>query len=277
MKRMAALLRPVRGGLFAFSVSLALLGGGAKMCFAEELPVDAALVLAVDVSSSMQPAELALQRQGYAAAFRSRDVVDAIRDGAYGRVAVTYVEWGSSNAHRVVLPWTLIDGAATAAMVADRLEATRIATMFRTSISGAIRVGMRSLDDMRFNASRRIIDISGDGPNNEGGPVEFARDTAVRAGITVNGLPIMVKPILPVGGQKLPPLDAYYADCVAGGERAFVLPVTNWQQFPPAVRRKLVMEVSGRDPAIRYAAANGSPDMLLPGKGADCEIGEEFP
>ncbi len=244
---------------------------------AADTTVDAELVLAVDVSSSMQPGELALQRQGYAAAFRSKDVIDAILFGGYGRIAVTYVEWGSSNAHRVVVPWTLVDSAESAYAVAGRLDAAKLVTMFRTSISGAIRDGMRAFADNRYHGLRRIIDVSGDGPNNEGGPVTFARDTAVRSGVTINGLPLMVRGAAGSGEEELPSLDRYYADCVVGGASAFVLPVTSWRQFPQAVRRKLVLEMSGRDPAVRMAAARREPDVLLPGSGADCQIGEKFP
>ncbi len=271
---------PARIGpaVLAFALAFACIAGLPRRGLAGEADkVDVELVLAVDVSSSMQPSELALQRRGYSAAFRSKEVIDAIRYGGYGRIAVTYVEWGSSNVHRVVVPWTLVDGAAAAHAVADKLDGAKIATMFRTSISGAIRDGLRAFGENRYHGLRRIIDISGDGPNNEGGPVTLARDTAVRDGVTVNGLPLMVRQILPVGGEDLPPLDDYYADCVIGGPRAFVLPVTSWRQFPQAVRRKLVLEMSGRNPAIREASMNAGTDVRLPGKGADCQIGEKFP
>ena len=164
----------------AVALAFACLAGASPRGLAAEPRVDAELVLAVDVSSSMQPGELALQREGYSAAFRSKDVIDAILYGGYGRIAVTYVEWGSSNVHRVVVPWTLVDSAASAHAVADKLDGAKIATMFRTSISGAIRDGLRAFDENRYHGLRRIIDISGDGPNNEGGPVTVARDTAVR-------------------------------------------------------------------------------------------------
>lgn len=279
MKRMVVGNRPARIGPVSLAVALsfACLAGGPARGLAAETRVDAELVLAVDVSSSMQPGELALQREGYSAAFRSKDVIDAIIDGGYGRIAVTYVEWGSSNVHRVVVPWTLVDSAASAHAVAEKLDGAKIATMFRTSISGAIRVGLRAFDENRYHGLRRIIDISGDGPNNEGGPVTVARDIAVSQGVTINGLPLMVRPLLAAGGEDMPSLDDYYADCVIGGARAFVLPVTSWRQFPQAVRRKLVLEMSGRDPAIREAAAKSGPDVLLPGKGADCQIGEKSP
>jgi len=279
MKRLVVGDRPRRIGLLSLAVALgfACLSGASARGLAAGTRVDAELVLAVDVSSSMQPGELALQREGYSAAFRSKEVIDAIVNGGYGRIAVTYVEWGSSNIHRVVVPWTLVDSAASAHAVADKLDGARIATMFRTSISGAIRDGLRAFDENRYRGLRRIIDVSGDGPNNEGGLVTLARDTAVARGVTINGLPLMVRPLVAAGGEDVPSLDDYYADCVIGGTRAFVLPVTSWRQFPQAVRRKLVLEMSGRDPAVREAAARSVPDVLLPGKGADCQIGEESP
>lgn len=270
---------PARIGPAPLAVALAIacLAGIPQRGFSAERKVDAELVLAVDVSSSMQPAELALQRRGYAAAFRSKEVIDAILYGGYGRIAVTYVEWGSSNVHRVVVPWTLVDSAASAGAVAGKLDSAKVATMFRTSISGAIRDGLRAFGGNGYRGLRRIIDISGDGPNNEGGPVTVARDAAVQDGVTINGLPLMVRQQMSSGGEDIPPLDRYYADCVIGGPRAFVLPVTNWRQFPQAVRRKLVLEMSGRDPAVRQAAVKDGPEVLLPGKGADCQIGEKFP
>lgn len=235
-------------------------------------PVDVQLVIAVDTSSSMKSAELQLQRQGYAAAFRSREVIDAITDGAYGRVAVTYVEWGASGSRRLIVPWTMIGGVEDAHRVADLLERATVKSLFQTSISGAIRYGQRVLRDNDFDSNRRVIDISGDGPNNQGGLVTISRDAAIGEGITINGLPLMLR------GNVLSrndlSLDDYYADCVIGGPRSFLLPVRDWDQFPDAVRRKLVLELAG-GPAI------GAPDepreariWKIASGGADCTIGE---
>ncbi len=234
--------------------------------------VDVELVLAVDVSGSMQYAELQLQRDGYVAAFRSPDVIDAIRLGGYGRVAVTYIEWARSELTRVIVPWTIIDGRETAEAFANRLEAALLSNMRNTSISGAIRYGAAAFDDNDVRGVRRIIDISGDGPNNQGGLVTTSRDVAISAGITINGLPLMIDPWLSELGLGLPELDAYYRKCVTGGPGSFVLPVTSWEEFPEAVRRKLVLELSGRKPAqplVMKAEFVRSPEI-------DCAIGEKL-
>lgn len=241
-----------------------------------EQAVDVELVLAVDTSSSMKPGELVLQRQGYAAAFRSREVIDAIVSGLHRRVAVTYVEWGASGSRRIIVPWMLVAGEADAHRLADLLEATEIANLFQTSISGAIRYGMRAFEENDFRGERRVIDISGDGPNNQGGAVTLSRDAAIGSGISINGLPLMVGGSV-LAGPGLPPLDDYYADCVIGGPSAFLLPVRGWDQFPAAVRRKLALELSGDTPRLWHAAA-GRQDVVrsISNGETDCGIGERL-
>lgn len=235
-------------------------------------PVDVELVIAVDTSSSMKTAELQLQRRGYAAAFRSREVIDAIADGVHGRVAVTYVEWGASGSRRLIVPWTMIGGAEDARQVADMLERATVKNLFQTSIAGAIRYGRRALRENEFNGDRRVIDISGDGPNNQGGLVTMARDSAIDEGITINGLPLML-PGNVLSRHDLS-LDDYYADCVIGGPRSFLLPGRDWDQFPDAVRRKLVLELAeGPETGAPEEPADARILKISSG-GADCTIGE---
>ncbi len=234
----------------------------------DAVEVDAELVIAVDVSRSMTRRELEIQRRGYAEALVSDEVLSAIRDGMLGRVALAYVEWASEQ--RVVVGWTLIAGRADAEAFAARLATRFDETLRRTSISGAIDFAAGLFEGNGYRGIRRIIDVSGDGPNNYGRPVDAARDEALAAGLVINGLPLMTREGL--GSQwHLEDLDAYYRDCVIGGPGAFVIPVLQWRHFPQAVRRKLVLELSGRPPpavpaGVRRVAANGY----------DCLIGEKI-
>lgn len=210
--------------------------------------VDVALVLAVDVSRSMSPEELQIQRRGYAAAISSPQVMRAIEQGAHGRIALIMFEWANDTHARVIADWTLIEKTEDAQGFADRILLKEAYSQRRTSISGAIATAAGMLEAVPFLADRRVIDISGDGPNNHGAPVTLARDAAVERGITINGLPLMT-----TGGPgaqfNIADLDVYYRHCVTGGPASFVLPVTNWAQFPEAVRRKLILEIGGRQPA----------------------------
>ncbi len=265
--------RPWRAVIGGVLIALAPAFGSTA---AEAANVDVELVLAVDTSSSMTPDELALQRRGYAAAFRSPDVIRAIADGSYGRVAVTYFEWGASNSRRVIVPWTPISSKADADRVADTLEQAKTRNLLQTSISGAIRFGRQSLDDNAYQGLRRIIDISGDGPNNQGGLVTQSRDDAVEAGITINGLPLMLRGAADIAKYGFR-LDDYYADCVIGGPLAFSLPVSSWNQFTQAVRRKLVLELSAAAPTLWRAS--GTRSLARDGStatAAECSVGERI-
>jgi len=233
---------------------------------AEDLPVDLELVLAVDVSGSMDADERQLQRSGYVAALRHPEVLGAIRTGVYGRIALTLVEWAGPAAQTVIVPWRLIDGPAAAEAVAGELSAAPSPSIRGTSIGAALLYTARLFDANGYAGSRLAIDVSGDGPNNIGPPVAPARDATVARGIVVNGLPIMLKGGsggLPVG------LDLYYKDCVIGGPGAFMLPVREPAQLAEAIRRKLVLEISGRDPPASKAP------LLLQAAGVDCLIGEK--
>ena len=205
--------------------------------------VDVALVLAVDISNSMDPEEQALQREGFVAAFRSPVVHDAIRKGALGRVAVTYMEWAGTVTQQVVVPWAVIENSDDALQFADRLASSPIRRAPRTSISAAIDFAALLFDGSGVDAMRRVIDISGDGANNQGRPVANARNEALERGIVINGLPIMLKR----GGYwDIEHLDLYYRDCVIGGPGAFMVPVRERDQFVEAVKTKLVREISER-------------------------------
>lgn len=235
--------------------------------------VDVELVLAVDVSGSMRDHELRIQRRGYVEAFRSQAVHDAIEGGLIGIVAVTYVEWARADLKRVIVPWTLIGDPEGAHAFADRLEAAPVANMRNTSISGAIRYGIAAIEDNDFDGLRRVIDISGDGPNNQGGRVDVARDEALDAGIIINGLPIMAEPWMGGLGFNISGLDVYYRDCVIGGPGSFVLPVDEWDAFAEAVRRKIVLELAGRQLQQR---ADALPVHLIDDGPVDCTIGERL-
>jgi len=206
-------------------------------------PVDVALVLAVDVSRSIDPDEAVLQREGYRNAISDPRVVEAIRAGMMGGIAVAYVEWAGIEYQRLVLPWMRIGSPLDAQRWAEALaEAPRVSLSW-TSISGAIDMSRRVLADCPFEATRRVIDVSGDGVNNSGPPAEVARDAAVAEGIIINGLPIIND--RPTFGRMPPmPLDTYYRDNVIGGVGSFMEVAVDFESFGTAVKRKLIREIA---------------------------------
>ncbi|MBR0850961.1 DUF1194 domain-containing protein [Bradyrhizobium diazoefficiens] len=209
--------------------------------------VNVELAIAVDVSYSMDMDELAIQREGYAQAIISKDFLQALKASPGGKVAVTYFEWSMSGDERVIIPWRVIDGPETADAVAAEIMAVPVRRGSSTSISGAINFAVKLFEENPHHGLRRIIDISGDGPNNDGGPVTGARDAALAKGIVINGLPIMVKD--PSGSPTdIPNLDLYYEDCVIGGPGAFILTIKNREKFQEAIRTKLVLEIAGLTP-----------------------------
>ncbi|MEL7428710.1 MAG: DUF1194 domain-containing protein [Pseudomonadota bacterium] len=238
---------------------------------AAEVEVDVQLVLAVDVSRSMSRAELEIQRRGYAAALADEQVIRAIESGLLGRVAITYVEWAGTFSQRTVIDWTLVSNRAEALALAERLTANFSSALRRTSITGMLDHGAPLFEGNGFTSLRRIIDISGDGPNNQGGLVTLARDRTLAKGIVINGLPLMTRE--GVGTQfDLDDLDEYYRQCVIGGPGSFVIPVRSWEEFPSAVRQKLILELAG-DTHLPVIKAQLSAQM--PG-GYDCQIGEKL-
>ncbi|WP_448205061.1 DUF1194 domain-containing protein [Azospirillum sp. sgz302134] len=218
-----------------------------------EVPVDLELVLAVDVSGSVDPEEARLQRDGYVQALTNPKVQAAIHGGPLGRIAVIYVEWAGDTFQRIVVPWTLVGDPASVDALASSVAESPIASAQWTSISGAIDYCARLFDDNGFEGARRVIDVSGDGVNNRGRPVEWARDQAVSAGITINGLPILNDRPNPWGGAAPIDLDGYYRDHVIGGPGAFLVPAINFESFADAILSKLLLEISGRTPDVDVA------------------------
>jgi hypothetical protein len=208
--------------------------------------VDLALVIAVDISYSMDTDEQELQREGFAEAFRSPLVHDAIRHGMLGRIGVTYMEWAGSEEQTVIIPWTVLDNTESLMAFAARIASTPLRRAQRTSVSGAIDAAASLFENSGVAASRKVIDISGDGANNQGRPVTQARDEAVARGITINGLPIMLKK---PGALDDPDLDIYFRDCVIGGQGAFMVPARERSQFQLAIKTKILLEVSAAPPA----------------------------
>ena len=216
--------------------------------------VDVALVLAVDISNSMDPDEQALQRDGFVQAFRSALVHQVIRSGMLGRVAVTYVEWAASNNQKIIVPWTEMEDAEDAIAFAEQLARAPISRAPRTSISGAIDFSVRLLQERPGEAMRRVIDISGDGANNQGRSVTAARDDAVAKGFTINGLPLLLKRRV-ASSYDVENLDEHYRDCVIGGSGSFMLPVQDRSQFAEAIKTKIIREIAGLEPRARLIPA----------------------
>jgi hypothetical protein len=222
---------------------------------AQEVPVDLELVLAVDISGSVDEVEALLQREGYIAALRHPQVIEAIQGGMFGGIAVTYVEWAGDHYQRTMLGWTLLDGAESADAFADALAETPLLTAHWTSLSGAIDYAVPLFDDNGFEGFRRVIDISGDGHNNRGRPVEDARDEAVATGITINGLPIVNDRPNPWGGRPPIDLDVYYEQRVIGGPGAFIVVAEDYTSFASAILSKLLLEIAGETPPSRHLVA----------------------
>ncbi|MDW6020497.1 DUF1194 domain-containing protein [Mesorhizobium sp. BAC0120] len=240
-------------------------------------PVDVELVIAVDVSLSMSPEELEIQRRGYATALVDDKVIEAIKDGAYGRIAATYVEWAGQNTQHIVVPWTLISSRKEAQAFVDKLSANPPNSARRTSISGALVFASDLLAESGYRGTKRVIDVSGDGANNQGPPVNAVRDGVIAQGIVVNGLPLMTNGGMP-SAFDIDHLDVYYANCVIGGSGAFMVPVNDWSQFPEAIRRKLVLELAG-SPTEEAGPAEQSISIVKAAAtqpAYDCQVGEKM-
>ena len=233
------------------------------------LPVDVELVIAVDVSYSMDPEEQALQREGYITGFTSRDFMQALRGGMHGRVAVTYFEWAGPLDQKIVVPWRLIDGPESADAFVSEIARAPYRRASRTSISGALNFAKPLFDGSGYRGFRRVIDVSGDGANNSGPLVTVMRDDVLAAGITINGLPIMLKRPN-VFTLDIENLDIYYEDCVIGGPGAFVVPIHRRDQFKEAIRTKLVLEMAGRTPEARVVPVQARAPRI------SCTIGEQM-
>jgi hypothetical protein len=256
-------------GLALLVLSIACLGPS----HAADISVDLELALAIDVSGSVDDEEAMLQRNGYIAAFRHPSIIDAIRHGATGQIAVSYYEWAGFGHMKYIAGWTLIKDKASAEAFAAKLGAEPPQTARRTAIAAAITEGAASFDTNGFTARRRVIDISGDGTNNWGEQVTVARDRAVANGVTINGLPIVNDRLSPSGRKQEQQLDLYYRDCVIGGPGAFYVVARDFKDFPRAVLRKLMLEIAEITPA-RTPKLLWRAQMTPPPKAPDCDIGE---
>ncbi len=231
-------------------IGLMATAGWMPACAAER--VDLLLVLAADVSGSMDESKFELQRLGYAAAFSNPRLIEAIRDGPSGRIAVAFIEWSGVLQQKIVIDWTVISNDETAHEFGDRIiEASRAFARSGTSISAGIDFGMTQLDRAPYKAQRRVIDVSGDGDNNSGRDPAAARDVAIAKGITINGLVILTEPpshsysshTNPPGG-----LANYYRNNVIGGAAAFVVVADNFNSFGNAITKKLIAEIAQAEP-----------------------------
>ncbi len=230
--------------------------------------VDLELIMAVDISLSMDYDELKLQRSGYAAAFRDPELQRVIGSGPTQRIAVAYFEWAGRSVQKLIVDWTIIDSPAAANAFSDRLERAPISRERMTSISAAMDFAGQLFDASPYRGARRVLDVSGDGPNNNGRPVTAARDALLAKGIAINGLPIVLKS----GGTvfDIADLDIYYIDCVIGGPAAFSVPVRSEDEFKPGIRRKLLLEIADAPPAQLRRA------QMAPAPRIDCMIGEQL-
>lgn len=260
------------------TASFLLAGGAAAQRTSPErvADVDIELILAVDISGSIDPDEAKLQRDGYARAIADPAVVKAIRSGVHGRIAVSYFEWADAMTQGSLVEWMLIHDQASAEAVSRRLLEHPIRTARRTSISGAIQYAIPIYGSGQHKGVRRVLDISGDGPNNDGPRVDLVRDQALAAGIVINGLPIMNGRVNTWGFPVLEDLDRYYEGCVIGGPGSFVVVAESFETFFEAIRRKLILEIATA-PQVPPAWQQSGPVMKAQSgnryaKG--CDIGE---
>ncbi|MTI43947.1 uncharacterized protein DUF1194 [Roseibium hamelinense] len=218
--------------------------------------VDVELVLAVDISQSMDTEEQEVQRAGYVAALTSPEFLEAVKYGPIGRVAIAYMEWGGVDEHFMVADWTVIQDEQTAEGFAAQIAEAPLRQVQRTSIASALAKSVSLVKTNQYTGLRQVIDISGDGPNNQGGSVTKVRDQLIAAGVTINGLPLMMKSSSNTW-QAMLNLDHYYEDCVIGGPGSFAIPVKSKEGFADAIRMKLVMEIAGltfEKPLVRTVA-----------------------
>jgi TonB family protein len=249
-----------KGESFTFNLSMKF--GGNRP------PVDVELVIAADVSYSMGKDDLARRREAYAQAIVSNEFAQALKTGPFGKVAVTYFEWSASNYQDVIIPRREIDGPESAAAFAAEITKARAVPRSRTSISSAIDFAVTLFKNNYSEGARRVLDISGDGPNNDGGPVLTARDAALAKKITINGVTIMYPgPVRPQ--TDVDQLDDYFADCVTGGQGSFVLSVKGSADLNEAIRTALVSEVTGRVPERAQISSAGQEKRISCRKGED--------
>ena len=275
MRGRIAALALVAGALGAFCAAVVGVAapGGPQMLAQRgsggAVQVDAEVVLAVDVSYSMDPEEQQLQREGYMAALTSIEFMRALKAGMHGKIALTYFEWAGAHHQQIIVPWRVIDGPESADSFAADIGRARYTRQSRTSISQALLFGAPLFEGSGFRGIRRVIDVSGDGVNNNGPLVTLARDEVLAKGITINGLPIVLKRPN-ASTMDIAQLDVYFEDCVIGGPGAFVIPIRERSQFKDATRTKLVLEIAGRQPEARVIPAQARPPRI------SCTIGERL-
>ncbi|MEQ9639788.1 MAG: DUF1194 domain-containing protein [Alphaproteobacteria bacterium] len=249
-----------------FAASWLFVAATASAQTAPESFVDLELVLAVDVSGSIDEDEAALQRAGYVKALADPRIAEAIKSGFLGRIAVTYVEWAGPAHQAQLLDWRVLDGAESAQTFAAYLAAMPVRTAQYTSISTIIDYASYLIENNAYQGTRRVIDISGDGPNNTGLLVTLARDKALAQGLTINGLPILNGRPNRYGFPQLRDLDRYYVECVIGGPGAFIEIANGFEAFADTVLRKLLLEIAALPApraALRPAAGEAAYDCLI--------------
>ena len=256
---MESSIRP-HGAFLVFAMALAV-SGFCSPSVAAQQQVDVKLVLAVDVSPSIDEREFGVEREGTAAAFSDPAVVQAIQNGSLGRIAVALVHFSSPQFNRVVVNWTVIRDRPTALAFATAIRNAPRTPGRRTSISSALEIGSLLLESSEKDiaATRRVIDVTGDGPNNFGNPMTMAHDSVIAQGIVVNGLPVMDD----MANGYFEGLDKYYAGCVTGGRGAFVVVVKSYRDYATAMRHKLILEISGNESLIRQAERLRAPDSRV--------------
>jgi hypothetical protein len=256
----------ILGGGFSATAQRLSQAPGARPAAAD---VDMELILAVDVSYSMDPDEQALQREGYILGLTSPEFLNAVKQGPHGRIAITYFEWAGISDQKVVVPWHIIDGADTARAFTDEIAGAPYRRAYRTSISGALLFASPLFEANPYRGVRRVVDVSGDGVNNQGPPVTIIRDELLAKNVTINGLPIMLKRPL-AASMDIENLDVYYEDCVIGGPGSFVVPIKEREKFKDATRTKLILEIAGRTPPARVIPAASEAPRI------SCLIGERM-
>lgn len=271
-----ALLFIVLGALF-----LVGLPGPVSPASSPAQKVDLELVLAIDISGSIDEEEARLQRKGYIDALTSPEVLSAIRSGYHKRIAVTYFEWAGYELEFMIVPWRLIHDLESARAFSSALAAASTYSGRRTSISGAIEFAIPLFQKNAFEAPRQVIDISGDGPNNSGPIVTAARDKAIQMGLTINGLPIINDRLSRSGRPPMPNLDLYYRNCVIGGPRAFIVVAEDFKSFARAIRKKLVLEIAKITPkndgqVVRALSKIGPGFSLVQRVSPPCDEGERL-
>lgn len=277
LRRVAAL---AIAGFVGFAAPVTAQQGG-------RIQVDLELLLAVDISQSMDFEEHTIQREGYVEAFRHKSVINALMSGPRGKIAVMYMEWAGDFDPIPTIPWTIIDSEKAAHDFADKLANEPVFGEQRTSISTALLAAQDYILNNNISSTRQVIDVSGDGANNAGRLVEPVRDQVVNSGIVINGLPIMLNK--PKEFYDIDHLDRYYKHCVIGGNAAFIAPVFDLKQLSATIRKKLVLEIANLEiepdlAPIQYADARETApgrsgivraQLKLPQEKTDCTIGEQ--